>query len=158
MGTRGIVVYTSFEKKYCYVKTYPFDSYPTGLGLTVCAKIRGKTWEKKKNEYIMKEGYSLEEIISSFGGEELPEITFALNSLFCEWGYVVDLKNEVVEIYKGFNNTPLRETDRFFTKNQKESIYYPIKLCRTMTFNWIRNQTFEELQSDFKKFEESFEK
>ncbi|MFN6965166.1 MAG: hypothetical protein ACK4S4_15580 [Pyrinomonadaceae bacterium] len=31
------------------------------------------------------------------------EVEFAADSLFCEWAYVVDLDNEMIEVYAGFN-------------------------------------------------------
>lgn len=31
---------------------------------------------------------------------------FALDSLFCEWGYVIDLQRAVFQVYRGFMNTP----------------------------------------------------
>lgn len=33
--------------------------------------------------------------------------TFLEDSLFCEWAYIIDLDNKVLEIYKGFNKDPL---------------------------------------------------
>lgn len=41
-------------------------------------------------------------------------IEFALDSLFCEWAYVIDLDNMYLEVYKGFNKNSLNESDRFF--------------------------------------------
>ena len=38
---------------------------------------------------------------------------FAQNSLFCEWGYVIDLDKNTFEVYRGCNIHPLPETDRF---------------------------------------------
>lgn len=43
----------------------------------------------------------------------------------CEWGYVIDLDNNVFEVYKGFNKSPLKEDDRFY--GLPKDGYYPIK-------------------------------
>lgn len=50
---------------------------------------------------------------------------FAEDSIFCEWGYVIDLDNNVFEVYKGLNQSPLTEKDRFYGPPQDG--YYPIK-------------------------------
>jgi hypothetical protein len=40
------------------------------------------------------------------GGIMLDAATFILDSLFCEWGYIVNLDTEKLEVYKGFQRQP----------------------------------------------------
>lgn len=39
---------------------------------------------------------------------------FAADSLFCEYAYVVDFDKGTFEVFKGFNQSPLAETERFY--------------------------------------------
>lgn len=62
-------------------------------------------------------------------------LNFAADSLFCEWAYVIDLDNKVLEIYRGFNQNPLHKDERFaFLTIKSTEGYYPIKLCRIYSF------------------------
>lgn len=50
-------------------------------------------------------------------------IEFAGSSLFCEYAYVIDFDKNVLEIYRGFNKTPLDESERFSQINCEDSSY-----------------------------------
>lgn len=64
-------------------------------------------------------------------------LTFAAESLFCEWAYVVDFDKRTFEVYMGFNKTPLNESDRFFFLRKYEGpdeysggCYHGVKLAK----------------------------
>lgn len=86
-------------------------------------------------------------------------LNFALDSVFCEWAYVVDLDKEVVEVYTGFNKKKLTKKDRFFyMQNNKEIIndelgdskmdHYPIKLARKFKFSEFTEDAMENFEND----------
>lgn len=61
---------------------------------------------------------------------------FTAESLFCEWGYVIDLDKGTFEVYKGFNQTPVNENERFAYLNEKsDDEYYPIALLKTYSLD-----------------------
>ena len=62
-------------------------------------------------------------------------LNFAADSLFCEWAYVIDFDTRQLEAYRGFNETPLPEGERFAgmeTKGERADgeTYYPVKLIK----------------------------
>lgn len=69
-------------------------------------------------------------------------LTFAADSLFCEWAYVIDFDKRTFEVYKGFNHTPLNESDRFFFLRQYESdekyssgCYHGVRLAKEFSLD-----------------------
>lgn len=58
-------------------------------------------------------------------------VDFAGDSLFCEWAYVIDLDKHVLEVFKGFNKTPLAEGDRFFHLQKTDEEYKPVRLVKS---------------------------
>lgn len=91
---------------------------------------------KKKHPHLDRDcGAEILGLVADGKAEILKDsLNFAGDSLFCEWGYVVDLDKDKLEVYKGFNKEPLSDTERFFSikvepdKNGKVE-YFPIKLC-----------------------------
>lgn len=58
-------------------------------------------------------------------------ITFAADSLFCEWAYVIDLDTDMFEVYEGFNKKELTPEDRFyFLREYEEGKYHGVRLVK----------------------------
>lgn len=57
-------------------------------------------------------------------------LSFAADSLFCEWAYVIDFDTNVFEVYRGFNQKPA--IGRFANMPVEEgSEYQPVTLIKT---------------------------
>lgn len=61
--------------------------------------------------------------------------SFANDSLFCEWGYVVDFDAGVFEVYRGFQTTPHNEGK--FARDEDDRGYYPIRLVASFPLDNI---------------------
>lgn len=60
-------------------------------------------------------------------------LSFAAESLFCEFAYVIDLDAGTLEVFRGFNKTPLSADERFASVPKPEDGadgYMPVKLMR----------------------------
>ena len=77
--------------------------------------------------------------------------SFSRDSLFCEWGYVVNLDNMSLEVYKGYNKEPLVKGERFFRYNRYHvnDAYKPIKYLTTIfDVKTPANKSIDEFVSD----------
>lgn len=72
-------------------------------------------------------------------------VDFAGDSLFCEYGYVLDLDKKVLEIYKGCNQEPLTIKDRFFNISKPNKEYEQIKLLKKLPFSKVTKKTLNKL-------------
>ena len=145
MSTRGIV---------CAVKGGNYkialynhcDSYPSYLGEGLLEALKNKKLRKNlllKMDSIagIKESESSDaiDILKGIASGEITEIcndlNFAGDSLFCEWGYVIDFDRKTFEIYRGFNQQILPKGERFAFCNDAKSSYRPIKMIDCFHFS-----------------------
>lgn len=88
-------------------------------------------------------------------GFYIDSLEFALDSLFCEWGYVIDLDRKVVEIYKGFQNALHTEgrfaSEEFMKPYEGAASYYPIRLVHTVDFATLALDP-EYMNDDLEKY------
>jgi len=81
------------------------------------------------------------------------QISFAADGLFCEWAWVVDLDAGTFEGYKGFNQTPLTEEDRFyFLREHEDSDYHGVRLVAKWSLDSL--PTNDEFLAAFDEGEE----
>jgi hypothetical protein len=108
MGTRGAVGirYNNEDK----VGFNPFSSYPKGLGQEILI------WLNQCNERYLQDFFKE---INTESNEDVwdwklhcmrksfkLDNRFLIDSLFCEWAYIINLDSGKLEIYHGFNHDP----------------------------------------------------
>ena len=77
--------------------------------------------------------------------------SFAKDSLFCEYAYVIDFDKNVFEVYKGFNKEPLSDSERFYYLQDINEEYKPVRLV--VSFSLDKLPTKEEFIEFDKKDE-----
>lgn len=103
-------------------------------------------------------GGILQLIMDKPDGIELSDfLSFAGNSLFCEWAYVIDFDEGTFEVYQGFNKKKTTVKDRFHqfapsvdeikkSKQEKDYVYYPVRLKALFYLNALpENDDFLEI-------------
>jgi len=73
---------------------------------------------------------------------------FVMDSLFCEWAYVIDFDDGVFEVYKGFQ-TQKHDVGRFAARGGGGP-YYPVKLVGSYGFDSLP----EKLEAGYEEEEE----
>lgn len=137
MSTRGAVGFRyNGEDKIAYNHS---SSYPSCLGQSVIDYLKGKTIEELKNicdeitvtniedddcPFCPKTGFA-----KSFEDYQ----SFLKNSLFCEYAYIINLDDNKLEFYEGWNRNP-KAKGRYaqFYAYDDDKRYCGVKLVKTI--------------------------
>lgn len=79
----------------------------------------------------------------------IDNVDFIKNSLFCEFAYIINLDDNVLEFWVGFQHKP-DKTNRYGTKGYDE--YYPCKLVKRYSFDTVEKTEIEEIIEDMNRF------
>lgn len=174
MGTRNLTMVV-LDNEFKVAQYGQWDGYPEGQGKTVFEFIQdGKAdstfVEKVRASKFHEDGMTINDTLPEWSRNTAAEIldiirerkpgiilhdskTFAYDSLFCEWAYLLDLDRKVLEVYEGFNQNPVTE-GRFLSSDpemQDDSIigkdYHPIVKIEEFPFDDI--VTFKLTFEDF---------
>jgi len=166
MGTRGAYgVRIDGVDKVIYNQ---YDSYPGGLGEDIYGFLRKIQeyygWRTlisaarniKEAEKITKQtDYSWFDACGGLGplarvlqaGCYRDSSTFLLDSLFCEWAYLVNLDEGTFEVYEGFQKSP-HDKGRYArlpVKDLTSGTYYPVALIKTLLLDTLPDKGLKEL-------------
>ena len=144
MSTRGVVgMRMNQTDKIGYNH---FDSYPTGLGQAILNWLKGKDlkWLKDYYEAIEVDDQYDDAETWDWEGKQLAQkfqdyADFLTNSLMCEWGYVINLDDGILEVYKGFAHA--RDPRSRYATDRKREIsgegYYGCSLFKEIPLDEI---------------------
>ncbi len=120
-----------------------FDSYLTGLGKSVLTFLKKHSIEELKEIYNKIEFNNNKDL--EVWDEENNEINLAFDdahiflndSLFCEYAYIINLDDNCLEFYEGFNRNP-NEKGRYASLKKNDNLdYYGVKLKMEIPLNEI---------------------
>ncbi len=112
-----------------------------GFGVSDYFKEQHPTLQRDMGADILQHIYDSEQPV-----EVSLDLEFMNDSLFCEWVYVIDLDNNKLEVYEGFNKSPVPASNRFQIDKEPEPsyedapIYYPVTLLRDYDLDKLPTQ------------------
>lgn len=172
MSTRGIYGFKHNNKDILLYNH--FDSYPGGLGVAILSFIEkiniANDWNKIKENLskinINSDGFinegSSEDILNKIYENKIQDIhisnNFILDSIFCEYAYIINLDNMILEYYIGFQKIP-QENNRFGEKPNDRG-WYPCRLSAIYDINFLNSkqqehEIFENMEMIKKSGEDS---
>jgi len=149
-----------------FVSDEELDRRMQALGIgdsIVCGSEQEKLYKEKFRWVDRDLGRKvLNALVATTGPVDLMDSrTFAQDSLFCEWAYVVDLDRNVLEVYKGFNHDASADAGVFARlqakelKHNTEDPYYAVVLAKSYSFDNLPTAQVMKEECDPEESEDS---
>ena len=123
-----------------------FDSYPSGLGDSILMFLKDKSIEELKELYNKIElcensSNDVWDFLHNKINEIFPDCSsFMYDSLFCEYAYIINLDEGVLEYYRGFNKDK-NASGRYAFKSLEEP-YYGVALKNSIPLTEVFSGKF----------------
>ena len=159
MGTKNLCIV--LQDQQVRVAQYgQWDGHPKAMGIIVLRFLKDTPKVKQLRETLKTVRFENEtddsQVCLSANGGEILELLiqlltqkeivlensydFAANSLWCEWAYLIDLDQNIFEVYKGMNTEELTIQDRFYPITEEGYSYKPVKIFRSFTLNELPSE------------------
>lgn len=157
MGTRGVIGFRiDGQDKISYLSS---DSYPSGAGREVIQDTKViisdlETYKQKVRDLkvVSEEVFEHYDPLSILEDGTIQDASdFVTDSLFCEYGYIINLDDENIEFYRGFVKEPGMGRYALLPRYERPSdgmideTYYPITLVAQIPFTETASKTTDEL-------------
>ena len=123
-----------FAEKARSIKLIDQDTTPTAADIEACKPYTnlGVSRQSTQDWYcLLREAQGdLDAALKT--GILLERNDFIKDSLFCEWGYIVNLDDQTLEIYRGFQGEP-HQAGRY-ANGEADRGYYPCALIKAIPF------------------------
>lgn len=154
MSTRGAVGFRKNDKDFVFYNHY--DSYPSSLGEKVLSFIQETDISELNviTDQLFHEQFSslpnfLGRLIDHSDPSSINAEQFLLDSLFCEYAYIINLDTQKLEFYQGGNQFCLKNKGRYADKTRylqsdylmKPYFYYGVILTKALPLTKIKQST-----------------
>lgn len=116
-------------------------------------------YQERYPQFNRSTGSDIFDLILDGTTELRDDFSFGSDSLWCEFAYIINLDNNTLEIYTGFQQQPSDEIPEVYRRWTKEpdSNYHPVKLHTIVTFQelWENDNYMEELAQAEREKEEN---
>jgi hypothetical protein len=134
------------------------ETPPTKEQIKECEKYTdtGVSSGKTDEWYVLLRGAQGEPEVYALGLNYMEDggDDFLKDSLFCEWGYVINLTTNRLEIYRGFQKRP---QDNRYKIEKGHSGYYNCALIREIPLSQVKNFSMKKFEKELEKEEEEDE-
>lgn len=173
MGTRNVTAVIDNNGDLKIAQYGQWDGYPSSSGLDILDFLRGLdkdkfgeavsrcSWIDDKridNEQVTFKTHPhlsrntgcdiLQNVLDANGLELRDNMDFGIDGLMCEWAYIIDLKNNVLEVYAGFKSSEVGDAGYWKGEND-DSGYAPVQKIASYNLDDLpSNEDLIRLDSD----------